>query len=200
MARDRFFESNTVIINEIINKIAMQYPVIRSAESGFVIYGDVNNDLNYKKALKEVASLNTIEQPIISNLKGSLLGLAEHEAGFSITQGTLLYYEKGIVNRIFLKDITAFNVQKKLLSTDLFVTTNNGMNIKLNAKIQKEMLNSISFILFDIVNAIKESPLYSEACATDEDVIEQRKFKICPQCGNSVKGQAKFCSKCGYKF
>lgn len=200
MARDRFFESNTVIINEIINKIAMQYPVIRSAESGFVIYGDVNNDLNYKKALKEVASLNTIEQPIISNLKGSLLGLAEHEAGFSITQGTLLYYEKGIVNRIFLKDITAFNVQKKLLSTDLFVTTNNGMNIKLNAKIQKEMLNSISFILLDIVNAIKGSPLYSEACATDEDVIEQRKFKICPQCGNSVKGQAKFCSKCGHKF
>ena len=48
---------------------------------------------------------------------------------------------KGVVNTVPLADIADFVIQKKLMSTDIFVTTFSGMSIKLATKFPKDILN-----------------------------------------------------------
>jgi len=89
----------------------------------------------------------TLEQPILSHLREGLLDMPSQLTGFSITQKSLLYYEKGMVNRIPLADICDFVIQKKLMSTDIFATTFSGMSIKLATKFPKEILNNVPVVL-----------------------------------------------------
>lgn len=66
-----------------------------------------------------------------------------------------------MVNRIPLADICDFVIQKKLMSTDIFVTTFSGMSIKLATKFPKEILNNVPVVLKETVRLIRESSIYS---------------------------------------
>ena len=77
-----------------------------------------------------------------------------------MTQKSLLYYEKGIINRILLKDISSFSLQKKLLLVDLVVTTSNGMTVKLPNKSPKEIINYVPNILTEAVRLVRQSSIY----------------------------------------
>lgn len=167
--KKQLFRNNMPCINKIMDELANQFPAVKDSKSGFCIYEEqpdcVEGEKKTTAIIKieaEIDNLGGVEQPILSNLKTGLLDLSGRESGFSITQKSLLYYEKGIINRILLKDISSFSIQKKLLLTDLVVTTSNGVTIKLPNKFPKEIINYVPNILTEAVRLVRESSIYDE--------------------------------------
>ena len=166
--KNQLIDNNMACIDEITAKIRTIYSFTNNEQSKFIFFKKVEtvNEAEILKGIEKVVvklavSGVTLEQPILSHLREGLLDLPSQLTGFSITQKSLLYYEKGIVNTIPLADIADFVIQKKLMSTDIFVTTFSGMSIKLATKFPKDILNNVPVVLKETVRMIMDSSIYS---------------------------------------
>lgn len=156
--RNQLLKNNMDGIEGILANVKERFSFINSENSKVIIYNSKQTD----KVVNGLMNLGVrLEFPIVSHLKEGLLDLSTHINGFSITQKSLLYYEKGILNRIPLADISEFALQKKFMGTDMFVTTVSGMSIKLASKFPKEIINEVPNLLKETVNQIVSSNIYS---------------------------------------
>lgn len=165
-----------------------------------------SDSINYKYIMaqtKYAGNISKYEVPILLN-DTTMLGSGEE--GFIVTNSNI--YFKGKMTKamvIPLKQVLRFDVEKKMLGSNVNLILVNGDTIPIPNKINKEVLANVLAILnqlvFDISSPNNVQP-YEEHKQNSMQYATQSQGHdlVCGNCGSSYGSAHKFCTRCGNRL